>query len=358
MEKAVLLAQHARFISAPNPWVGCVIEENNRCLSEGFTQAPGKAHAESEALEKVQGMDLSRATLYVTLEPCCHYGKTPPCTENIIRSGIKTVVIGLIDPDPKVQGKGVLALQRAGITVRSGVLEHKISEQLEPYLIHRTQKIPSTVLKIAQSIDGRSAAVDGSSQWITGDEARHDSHNLRHLSQAILVGAGTILRDNPQLTVRYTPLKGPAPLRVVVDPLDKVPITAGIFQTARSTPTLCISSGTQERRDALANLGVETISCEQNPVPCAWIQQQLAERGVLQLLVEGGSMTIGRFFQERAFQKVVVYVGPIILGATGTPSFGALTIPTLDQAPRLILKETRRLGDSVALHYTVTSEDT
>src|SRR5207302_10151497 len=213
MQRALDLARRGWGRVAPNPLVGAVVLAGDRIVGEGYHAEYGGPHAEVVALEAA-GARARGATLVVTLEPCAHHGRTPPCVEAIIEAGIARVVIGVEDPDPNVSGKGIAALREAGIDVEVGVLAEEVAAQLAPYLKHRTTGRPWLVLKLAASVDGRTAAPDGSSEWITGDEARTDAHRLRAESDAVIIGAGTVRADDPSLTVRH--VEGRDPLRVVL----------------------------------------------------------------------------------------------------------------------------------------------
>src|SRR5207302_7203801 len=207
------VAERGRGSTAPNPIVGAVIEREGEIVGEGWHERRGEAHAEVNAL-RAAGERARGATLVVTLEPCAHHGRTPPCVDAIIEAGIARVVIGVEDPDPNVSGKGIAALREAGIDVEVGALAEEVAAQLAPYLKHRSTGRPWLVLKLAASVDGRTAAPDGSSEWITGDEARTDAHRLRAESDAVIIGAGTVRADDPSLTVRH--VEGRDPLRVVL----------------------------------------------------------------------------------------------------------------------------------------------
>lgn len=214
MRRALALAASVRTRTAPNPWVGCVVSAGGRWY-EGATEPPGGPHAEVVALAAA-GDEAAGGTLYTTLEPCAHHGLTPPCTDAIVSSGVSRVVVGVVDPDPRVSGRGVEALRAVGLEVVVGVAADEATELLAPYLKHRRTGRPWVVLKLAATLDGRIAAPDGASRWITGEEARADAHGLRAASDAVLVGAGTVRADDPQLTVRSATEPARQPLRVVL----------------------------------------------------------------------------------------------------------------------------------------------
>ena len=278
MRLAVTTANDARLRSRPNPWVGVVVVSPSGEVFTGATLEPGNAHAEVVALSAA-GKNSVGATLYSTLEPCSHTGRTGPCTTAIIESGIRRVVVGTLDPDTKVSGSGVQQLRNAGITVDVGVLEHVVRTQLAPYLHHRSTGRPFVVLKMASTIDGRIAAADGSSKWITGETARKRVHQLRAESDAIVVGAGTVRADNPTLTVRE--VHGPSPRRIVLGNIDP---QANVHPCTQWTGSLT---------DLLDTLGKE---------------------GVLQLLVEGGARVAASFHRERLINQYIMHIAPVIAG--------------------------------------------
>ncbi|MDQ6727698.1 MAG: bifunctional diaminohydroxyphosphoribosylaminopyrimidine deaminase/5-amino-6-(5-phosphoribosylamino)uracil reductase RibD [Actinomycetota bacterium] len=309
MRQAMEVAAGVRATTSPNPWVGCVIEPGG---FEGATHPPGGPHAEIVAL-RAAGANALGATLYATLEPCSHTGRTPPCVDAIVGAGIARVVVGVEDPDERVRGSGVRALRAAGVTVDVGVCEDEVRAQLAPYLKHRRTGRPWVVLKLAATLDGRSAAPDGSSRWITGPEARADGHRLRAESDAVIVGAQTIRTDDPSLTVRDAP--GADPLRVVLGtaPTD-----------ARVQPALELSG----------DLG--------------GVLDELGRRGVLQAMVEGGATVAGDFHRAGLVDRYVFYLAPALLGGDdGRPLFAGPGAPTMAEVWRGRLVSVDRLGDDL-----------
>jgi diaminohydroxyphosphoribosylaminopyrimidine deaminase / 5-amino-6-(5-phosphoribosylamino)uracil reductase len=295
MREAMAVAATARSATSPNPWVGCVIvPEGEGPASEAATEPPGGPHAEAAALA-LAGETARGATVYVTLEPCGHHGRTPPCAGALIEAGVRRVVVGVEDPDPQVRGRGIEQLRAAGIEVTVGVLADEVAEQLAPYLKHRTSGRPWVVLKLASTLDGRTAAADGTSRWITGPLARADAHRLRAQSDAVLVGAGTIRTDDPALTVRD--VDGRNPLRVVL---------GTVSDSARVQPALSL---TGELGDIL---------------------DQLGQLGVLQVLVEGGATVAGDFHRAGLVDRYVIYLAPALAGGDDGPGLfrgaGAATI--------------------------------
>jgi diaminohydroxyphosphoribosylaminopyrimidine deaminase / 5-amino-6-(5-phosphoribosylamino)uracil reductase len=307
MRRALAQGAAVRSTTAPNPWVGSVVvppgsHADGGTVFTGATAPPGGPHAEVTALDAA-GEAARGSTLYVTLEPCAHHGRTPPCSDAIIAAGVARVVVGIEDPDEKVAGRGIAALRAAGVEVTVGVAADEVAEQLAPYCKHRTTGQPWVVLKMAASLDGRTAAPDGTSRWITGEAARRDVHRLRALSDAVLVGAGTVRADDPALTVRLEDEEEDGgeervqPLRVV---LGQVPATAKVH------PALEMSGNLE---DVLTELG---------------------RRGVLQLLVEGGASVAHDFHAAGLVDRYVLYLAPVLLGGDdGRPIFagpGAGTI--------------------------------
>ena len=281
MRRAVDVAATVRTSTAPNPWVGCVILTTDGRRFEGATHPPGGPHAEAEALAAVRaaGADPAGSTAYVTLEPCSHLGRTPPCADALVDAKVGRVVVAVEDPDWKVAGQGLSRLRQAGIAVTTGVEAEAVTEQLLPYLTHRRTGRPFVVLKRAATLDGGTAAPDGDSRWITGPQARADVHRLRAESGAVLVGAGTVRADDPSLTVRDAP--GPDPLRVV---LGTAPPDAKVH------PCLGVQG----------DLGA--------------VLDQLGDRGILQLLVEGGATVAASFHHRGLVDRYVLYLAPAFFG--------------------------------------------
>jgi diaminohydroxyphosphoribosylaminopyrimidine deaminase/5-amino-6-(5-phosphoribosylamino)uracil reductase len=290
MRLAVDTACTARLRSRPNPWVGAVLVAQNGEVFTGATLEPGNAHAEIVALNAA-AHHAQDSTLFSTLEPCNHTGRTGPCTQAIIDAGVSRVVVGTLDPDSKVSGSGVQQLRDAGLTVDVGVLEQEVKQQLAAYLHHRATGRPFVVLKMASTIDGRIAAADGSSKWITGETARKRVHQLRAESDAIVVGAGTVRADDPSLTVRDA--EGPSPRRIVLGAIDASAKVHPCTQWTGSLP------------DLLDTLGKE---------------------GVVQLLVEGGARVAASFHRERLINQYIMHIAPVIAG--GDDAAGVFAGPT------------------------------
>ncbi|WP_228840573.1 bifunctional diaminohydroxyphosphoribosylaminopyrimidine deaminase/5-amino-6-(5-phosphoribosylamino)uracil reductase RibD [Candidatus Protochlamydia phocaeensis] len=353
MQQALALAEQARFHAPPNPWVGCVIVKGNQIIGRGYTQPPGQAHAEVKAL--LEAKEQARgAALYATLEPCSHFGRTPPCVNAIIQAGIKEVYIAQQDPDSRVSGAGIECLRKAGIHVLTGICEQEARAALSSYLHHRRTGLPYTVIKAAMSLDGRTAAADGTSQWITSLEARQDAHLQRAHSQAIIIGSGTALKDKPQLTVRLPSLSLPRqPLRVLLDAKGKTPAEGPLFDCSLA-PTLVMTTeqAPMRRREEWERAGAEVMRLSEQKgrinLTDAW--KILGKKGILQALVEGGSTLQSALIEAKLLNRLVLYMGPILLGSNGLPLF-LNSIPTLQKAPSFKLLSVASLGDCVRADY-------
>jgi len=320
MLDAIAEGEKARFHAPPNPWVGAlVVDGSGAVIATGHTQVPGESHAEVQALAAA-GERAAGATLVVTLEPCCHVGRTGPCTEAIVAAGISHVIVGTMDPDPRVAGGGVAALRAAGITVTTGVEIEAVRAQLAPYIWQRVTGRPYVVAKIASTLDGVVAMADGTSQWITGPEARRDGHVLRAQSQAIIVGAGTVRRDNPTLTARLGDVVL-SPLRVVLG----------------SAPE-----------------GAAVRPCWERAGSLGAVLDELGEHDVVQVLIEGGPSTISAFLDEGLVNHVVWYQAPAFAGALDTVgALRGLTTGTLAQLRRARFTGVRQLGDDIRIDVEI-----
>jgi len=356
MRKAIALGEKSRLISPPNPWVGCVIVQNDQIIGEGSTKPAGDSHAEVVAIQSAKNTTQD-ATAYVTLEPCSHHGKTPPCVNALIKAKIARVVVAVQDPDPQVNGTGIKLLRKAGIEVSTGVCEKEASQSLAPYIHQRKTKRPFCLLKTAMSIDGRTAAADGSSQWISSMEARIDAHQLRAESQAIVIGSGTALADNPFLTVRHIhPLPIRPPLRIILDSTGRVRPPMNIFDTEQA-PTLMIGSARTpiETIELWKKSGADTAILPLNQsgqgIDFSAFLDFLGNKGIIQILVEGGASLNGEIIREALFQRLIIYVGETILGDRGIPVFKNIFIANMKEAMRLRLLETKTLGNSVRLEF-------
>src|SRR4051794_4261143 len=362
MRRALAQGETARRRTAPNPWVGAVVVRDGEVVGEGATEAPGGAHAELAALraarERARG-----ATVYTTLEPCAHQGRTPPCVGALVEAGVARVVVALEDPDAQVAGRGIAQLRDHGITVDIGVGADDAVRSLAPYLLHRRLGRAYTVVKTAMSLDGRIAARDGSSRWITGAASRADAHVLRADSQAVVVGAGTALADKPSLTARdVEPPVARPPLRVVLDATGRVPPDGPLFDPALA-PTLVVT--TEAAPDA-AHQGWLAAGAKVLTVPAATdgvgVQLEatlevLGGLGVLQALFEGGAALSGSLVEAGLADRLVTYVAPTMLGRDGRPALDLAGPARIADAPRWRLIDVRRVGTDVRLDYEPPAPD-
>ena len=353
ISQAIALGNKGRITAPPNPWVGCVIVKNGEIVGEGYHHKAGDPHAEVIALHQA-GADAEGATVYITLEPCTHHGRTPPCVDALISAKVKRVVYALDDPDSRVSGQSEALLKAHGIEVTK-VESEQAFQSLQPYLHQRSTGKPFCIGKMAMSLDGRTAAADGTSKWITSDEARLDVQKLRAESQAIIIGTGTALKDNPELTVRekaFLPLH--PPLRVLMDATGKVLPNGKLFDL-NLAPTLIFTSSNcnPATLEAWKKAGVEVIEIEakEGLLDVDRVLKILGQRGIIQVLVEGGSTLMGSFLKAEALNRLTIYIGSIILGDSGYPLLRNLHIPSMDKAHKLRLLSSCIVGNSIKLEY-------
>ena len=355
LERALGLAERGRGLTSPNPLVGAVVVAGGRILGEGFHEGPGLPHGEIVALEEA-GDGARGATLYTTLEPCDHFGRTPPCTQSIVRAGVVRVVSAMGDPNPVVDGRGFAALEAAAIEVRTGVLAQEAARQNEAYLKHVRTGLPFVTWKMAASLDGKVASRDGTSRWITGEAARADVHRLRAASDAILVGAGTALVDDPSLTVRDPGYRGRPPLRVLVDARGRVPETGDLFDQAARTMVATTGAAPRDRREAWRSRGAEVVEYEPEGgnVPLLQLLADLGKRDVQSVLLEGGPTLAWSMVEDRAVDKVVVYFAPKLIGGEAAPGvLGGRGFAPIAQAVRLRVASFDRVGEDLKVEAHV-----
>jgi diaminohydroxyphosphoribosylaminopyrimidine deaminase / 5-amino-6-(5-phosphoribosylamino)uracil reductase len=353
--RAVALGEHGRRSAAPNPWVGSVVvDEQGAIAGEGWHQQPGTPHAEVHALAAAR--DRARGgTAYVTLEPCAHQGRTPPCADALVEAGVRRVVVALEDPDPRVAGRGLARLRAAGLDVAVGAGATAARRSLAPYLHHRRTGRAWCLVKTAMSLDARAAAADGSSRWITGGAARADVHRLRAESQAVVVGAGTALTDRPSLTARdVDPPVDHQPLRVLLDGRGRVPVAGPLFDSALA-PTLVVTTDAAPPATVdgwrAAGAKVETVPAAPGGVDLEATLDLLGRRDVLQAMVEGGPALHGALLTAGLVDRLVAYVAPVTLGPRARAAFPAPDAVTLADARRWRLLSTTPFGDDVRLEY-------
>jgi diaminohydroxyphosphoribosylaminopyrimidine deaminase/5-amino-6-(5-phosphoribosylamino)uracil reductase len=348
MRQALREALRGRGRTSPNPLVGSVIVKRGQIISRGYHSFFGGPHAEIRALSKLPEGRAEGATLYVNLEPCCYYGKTPPCTKALIAAGIRRVVVGCIDPNPLVSGEGVAELKSAGIEVVSGVMEEEARTLNAPYFTFVTKKRPWVLLKMAQTLDGRMGLASGDSRWITGEAARREVHRLRSRLDGVLVGIHTVLQDDPELTVRL--VRGRNPFRFILDSHLRIPLPSRVLHQPEPEKTIVFTTqaASQEKRKAIEGTGarvLETPADTEHHVDIRAALEKMAQLGIMSLLVEGGGTVHRSFLLSECVDSLTVAVAPKLIGDDGKASVGALGLKSLAAAPEFVWKRTRRLGN-------------
>ncbi|RKP57109.1 bifunctional diaminohydroxyphosphoribosylaminopyrimidine deaminase/5-amino-6-(5-phosphoribosylamino)uracil reductase RibD [Cohnella endophytica] len=319
MRLALNLAGGASGQTGVNPVVGCVVVNGGRIVGMGAHLKRGEGHAEVHALN-MAGQQARGATAYVTLEPCSHYGTTPPCCERLISEGVVRVVVATTDPNPLVAGRGIGRLREAGIEVEVGILERQSIELNETFNKYIARKLPFVTLKTAMSLDGRIATKTGHSRWITGAESREAVHTLRHRHGAIMVGVGTVLADDPELTTRLN-VPGLHPTRIVIDSKLRISETARVLNSEAESIVVTTEAADESKADRLRKLGVEVLRCGAGSrVDLAEAMARLGERGISSILLEGGGVLNGAMLEAGLIDKLMLFYAPIIVGAEGAPS--------------------------------------
>ena len=354
MKLALKLARRGLGWTSPNPMVGAVLVKDNRIIGQGYHRRFGGNHAEVNALQNAK-VNPSGATLYVTLEPCCHYGKTPPCVDAIIKNKIKKVVIGTPDPNPQVSGKSVTILNQHGIETRVGVLEEECRELNEAHFKYMTTGLPLVTIKFAQTLDGRIATASGDSRWISSEEFRKLAHRLRAINDAILIGIDTVLTDNPQLTVRL--VKGRNPTRIILDSRLRMPLDAEIIKTCDAAPVIIATTAQADMKKGaqLRELGIEILEAQSDisgGIDLQGLLKALGERNISSLLVEGGARVITSFLRQKLADRLVVAIAPKILGK-GSDAVGELDIAQISQSLPLKFQKITRVGEDVVIEARV-----
>ena len=349
MRRTLELAAKALGRTSPNPVVGAVIVRNGRIIGEGFHRRAGLLHAEREALQRIT--ETARgATIYVNLEPCSHYGRTPPCADALIEAGIKRVVVGMVDPNPLVQGRGLRRLRRAGIAVATGVLREECERLNEDFACFIRTGRPFVTLKLAASLDGRIAAASGDSQWISGEQSRRVVHELRNRVDAILVGAETVRNDDPRLTCRMR--GGRDPLRVVLDGRLSIMPSARVCTQPSTAPTLIATSedhGRGEKQAQLEAQGVQVVCLpgKNGQVPLRPLLVELGRRGHKSVLIEGGGRIAAAALREGVVDKVLFFYAPLLLGGEGRAMIGPLGIDRVAAGQKLHTITVERIGKDI-----------
>ncbi|HJP18352.1 MAG TPA: bifunctional diaminohydroxyphosphoribosylaminopyrimidine deaminase/5-amino-6-(5-phosphoribosylamino)uracil reductase RibD [Nitrospinota bacterium] len=324
MKKALRLAAKGKGRTSPNPMVGAVLVKNNKIVGKGYHKKVGLSHAEIEAIrnagEKVKG-----SRLYLNLEPCSHYGRTPPCSDAIIKNRIKDVIIGMKDPNPLVAGKGIRKLKKAGINVMQGIMEKECREINEPYIKYITKKIPYVTLKAASSLDGRISTKTGESRWITGNPARNHVHKIRDEVDAVMIGINTVLRDDPVLTTRLKKKKDLMnPIRIILDSRLKIPLTAKLVQLKNGQKTIVATTVNAPLRKvkALGKIGVEVLKIREreSKVDMKDLMKKLRKMEISNIMIEGGAEVNASALQSGIVDKVIFFIAPIIIGGVNATS--------------------------------------
>ena len=355
MEYALSLARLAIGYTSPNPAVGAVVIKDGLAIGMGYTQPAGLEHAEVMALHQA-GDRAKGASMYVTLEPCCYFGRTPPCTQAIIDAGILDVHIALLDPNPLVSGRGVAELNKAGIKTDVGTYQQEAYEINEAYIKHITTGLPFIIAKFAMSLDGKIATKTGDAKWITNDEARRHVHTLRHTVDAIMVGVNTVVVDNPRLTARGCGGKGGTgkmqPMRLVVDSKGRVPLGARIFEPPGGVLLAVLEPFDTDKRREFEKAGAEVLelSGKGDMVDIEELLKVLGRRGIVSILVEGGGELFGSLFDYNLVDKVLAFISPIIIGGDEAKSaVGGDGVDVVAEALRLRQVNIKSFGDDILL---------
>lgn len=349
MREALRLGRSAMGSAWPNPAVGCVIVAGDQIVGRGATAPGGRPHAEPQALAEA-GAAARGATAYVTLEPCAHHGKTPPCAEALIKAGVARVVVAVGDSDPRVSGRGLEMLRKAGIEVVQGVLEDEARTDLAGFFLRIEEGRPWVTLKLASSFDGRIATASGHSQWITGPEARQRVHEFRARHDAVMVGAGTARADNPMLTVRGLDVPR-QPVRVVVSRRLDVPLMSELARTASEVPVwMCHGPDADKSlREAWQGLGAELVECRLHgrQLEVGSVLQALGERGLTRVFCEGGGALAASLLSAGLVDELIGFTAGVVIGAEGLPGVGAMGLARLEEAPRFRLVEAAAVGGDI-----------
>jgi len=351
MRMALDLAATAKGKTNPNPVVGAILVKDGVVVGSGIHRKAGEPHAEVHAFQ-MAGKHADGATLYVTLEPCSHFGKTPPCANLVKDSGVKRVVVATEDPNPAVSGKGITIIKNAGIEVEVGMLKEEAVKLNERFIHNMIFEMPFVISKVAMTLDGKIAAYTGHSKWITGSEARREVHYLRDEVDGILVGVGTVLADNPKLTTRLDG-KGKNPVRIIMDSRLRTPLDAYVAD-CREAATIIVTTmdAREEKAKQLAKKGVKilTIPSENGKIDSKLALKMLYKEGITDILLEGGSEINANFMRNNLIQKYLVYVAPKILGGkTSYTPFRGEDVETVDEAVPLQFTEVQKVGEDLKI---------
>ena len=349
MKRAMDLARRGGLKVSPNPMVGAVLVKNGKIISEGYHKFYGGPHAEVNALKNLSKKQIRGATLYVTLEPCCIYGKTPPCTNFLLSSGISDLVLAMRDPNPLVSGKGISILRKNGVNVRVGVLREKARSLNKVFIKNITKKLPYLSIKLGMTLDGKIATLSGKSKYITNELSRRYVHRLRAQTDAILTTSETVLRDNPHLGLRV--VKGKDPLRVVIDSTLRTDASSLVYRDKNVLVATTFKSSSSARK-SFVRKGIELLVYQSSSVPLKKLLQDLYKRNICRVMVEAGSALTTSLLKEGLADSLILFFAPIILG-NGIPWVQNLEIYDLNEALRLKNVEYRRLGNDIMISGSI-----
>lgn len=349
MARALQLATKGIYTTAPNPNVGCVLVKDSEVIGEGWHQKAGEAHAEINALKQA-GNKAEGATAYVTLEPCCHHGKTPPCSDALIKAKVKRVVAAMVDPHSKVEGKGLKQLESAGIFVEHGLLEEQAKELNLGFIKRMQKRLPYVRCKLAMSLDGRTAMASGESKWITSSAAREDVQRLRAKSTAILTGVGTVLADDPSMTVRLDGIDAQQPMRVVVDTNLSMPTDAKMLKEPGQT-VLMTCSADEHIAQALKDAGadIHMMPYCNTSVDLKSVLQQLSDMQVNDVLLETGATLSGAMLQAGLIDELIIYMAPVLMGNDARGLFALPGLDAMKEKIELDIIDQRLVGQDIRI---------
>lgn len=345
---ACRLARKAAGRTSPNPMVGAVLVRGGKVIATGFHRIAGADHAEIVALKRA-GAKAKGSTLYINLEPCSHFGRTPPCSRALIHAGIREVIAGIQDPNPLVGGTGLQELKRAGIKVRVGLLEQECRILNEAFIKYVTRRLPFVTLKLAASLDGKIAAVTGDARWISSEDSRRRVHQLRNEMDAVVTGVRTVIADDPLLTCRIP--HGRNPWRVILDSHLRIPLSAKLLRQADSERTIIVTGqrSSHQKAHAIESLGAQVwrVRLREGRIPWIGILRRLAVKGILSVMIEGGATTAAWALKEKAVDKILFFYGPMVLGGDGRVMIDTLGVKRVRQAIILKRMQVRRSGTDI-----------
>ncbi|MGD6858656.1 MAG: bifunctional diaminohydroxyphosphoribosylaminopyrimidine deaminase/5-amino-6-(5-phosphoribosylamino)uracil reductase RibD [Enterobacteriaceae bacterium] len=357
LNKAIKLAKKGMNNTSPNPRVGCIIVKDNLIIGKGYHRRYGEDHAEIMAIKNAK-KNTKNSTIYITLEPCCHKGKTPPCTKAIIKSGIKKAIISTIDPNPKVSGKGIKELKKNGVLVKYGILEKKSKKLNKGFIKRMKTGLPFVILKLALSIDGKISTISGESKWITSYESRQDVQKLRFYSDAILSTSNTILNDNPKLNIRYKDLpkkikkaynKKKNPIKIIIDSNNKIHENLNFIKDKSEVWLIRLKKDKKSFPKNVKQIIVKSKSSEKNKIDLKKLIKFLGKKKINTLLIECGSKLSGELIKNKLIDELIIYQAPKILGSNNISAFNINKIKKIKQAIKLKIKNVKKIGRDIKI---------